>query len=286
MIVSSAREKDKFPLRLWQNTEEYATEHGKQRERLSEIYGRLRQRGVTCLLLGDLRFNEDGLPEAFLTDSMPSYIKYGCLDQKTAQENAVRYGSRGWWHLDELEEFIAGTGLILEEAMWNLGYRKSRKNKSGWARKTICDLSSLGPYGQKRWNQRMEKSFTDVTLDAGEEARLEALIAGPNDEIILNETFSFTVGKQGMIFADLDLNPFGDVDDLAVALKRRCHIARQQEGFAIEAEKVMIKGKPMIHIRAIRTDGSRVETVWPVRVKQEKIHRMAEGFVKRVNQAN
>ncbi|MCX6758848.1 MAG: hypothetical protein NTX14_04010, partial [Candidatus Nealsonbacteria bacterium] len=142
--------KEKFPFILWQNTEEYRAEFSKQQKRLSEIYARLRQRGFECLLLDGLRFDADEAPEAFLTDSMPPYVKYGCLDQKTAQESTLRYGSRRWWRLDELEEFASGTGIILEEAMWSLGYRKSRKKTGGWARKTKCDLSAPGPYGQER----------------------------------------------------------------------------------------------------------------------------------------
>lgn len=269
-------ERKEFPLVIWEGTEDFKQEYEQARGRFQDISKRLYGRGFRCTFLGDLRMDSDGYPEVWLNDNMPLCADRYCKNPDDATQYALRHGDCGWWNLDELEQFTNGEGPVFERAMWDLGYRKHKKDPTKWARKRKDDE-------RPQFNE--QKQIEEIT---GEELdRLNQLWAFPNESAGMSKTYDIQVGKRGLIYVALWANPFvGTTAEtmwmLGEQIRNRGHIAKQQEGFYIDARNVRLGEQEGIHIKTVKPDTSYSECVWPVQTPTEKIYGLADDLVSRV----
>jgi len=276
----------KFALIIWEATEEFKKEYEEARKRFSDIYQRLDKRGFDCTYMGSLRFNLDGYPEVWLNDNMPLMADRWCKNAKDALQYALKHGDSRWWSLDILEQFASGKGPMVAEAMWELGYRKSKLDHHKWARLTTADKNKGERPGEKLWDEEHANNYLE--LSAADEERLKPLIVLPNDGSAgLNKTFVVGVGKRGFIYAYLSVNPFFAVrteqlDEFGAMLAARGHIAKDQVKFTLEARNVKLQKEEMIYLKAVKPEGGFTECVWPTITPAEKIYDLAADLVSRV----
>ena len=182
--------------------------------------------------------------------------------------------------MDELEQFANGEGPVFARAMCVLGYRKHKKDPTRWARKRKDD---------ERPQFNGQKQIEEIT---GEELeRLNQLWALPNESAGMSKTYDIQVGKRGLIYVALWANPFvGTTAEtmwmLGEQTRNRGHIAKQQDGFYIDAKNVKLGEQKGIYIKSIRPDESYAECVWPTQTPQEKIYDLADDLVSRVTSSN
>ncbi len=268
----------KFPLAIWEGTEEFKQEYGQASQRFQEIGERLYARKFRCTFLGDLRIDGDGYPEVWLNDNMPWSAHEQCKKPGDAISYVLQHGSCGWWSLDELEKFAQGGGPIFEEAMWKLGYRKNKVDSTKWAKK-----------GKK---DKMEQNGEHKQIEeiVGEElSRLNRLWVLPNESAGMGRTYNIQVGKRGLIYVALLANPFvGTTYEtlwmFGAQASDRGHIAKQQDGFSIDSKNVRLGKKEGVYIKAVRPDNRSVECIWPIQTPKEKIYDLAENLVSRAGQ--
>ncbi len=271
-------ERKAFPLVVWEATEEFRQEYEQARTRFQDINKRLRERGFECEYLGSLRMDQNGNPEVWLNDNRPLMAYKFCRDSKVAIRYALRHGDSGWWSLDELERFANREGRIIDHAMWDIGYRMSRSNPFKWARKGKNDEAP------KMYNS--QKNIADIITEE-EKERLNKLWVLPNERAGLGQTYGLEVGKRDLIYVALWANPFVGTRaetmwQLGAQENDRGHIARQQNGFQLNARNVKLNGQEGIHIRAVKPDESYAECIWPIQTPKEKLYHLASDLVSRV----
>jgi hypothetical protein len=119
----------------------------------------------------------------------------------------------------------------------------------------------------------------------------------PNAETRLGKSYSFSVGRTGLIFVELDADPFvgssaNTIWQLGAQLAQRAHINKEQKGFVIDARNIQLTNlqsqdeipdeedpdedeipitNNAIHIKAVRDDKSVEEVVWPARVQNAQV---------------
>lgn len=269
-------EKKEFPLVIWENTEDFNREYEQAKSRFSGIRDRLYAKGFKCTYLGDLRMDGDGVPEVWLNDNRPLLADRYCNNPDDAKKYALIHGDCGWWSLDELEQFANEGGPIFERAMWDLGYRRAKKDPTKWARK-IKEEKFSSPNAQSQ----IEKIVGE------ESSRLSQLQVFQNEWGGMGETYNIRVGKNGLIYVALYANPFVGTTaetlwQLSEQVRNRGHIAKQQGGFYIDARNVLLEEKKGVHIKAVKPDANYTECVWPVQIPTRKIYDLAEDLVSRV----
>lgn len=276
-------EKRKFPLIVWEHTQEAQKELEQAGKIYNKMIRKLDRQGFQCIYMGDLRFDNNCEPEIFINSCMPSYAKKRIKTARDALDYALKYGSGGWWNLNELDAFSRGMSIILNEAMWDLGYRKNKVNNMKWSRKTAEDKRN--PARTIRWNDKFKKEF--FRLDKEERARLENLDIILNSSAGSNNTYSLSVCKRDMIYVELKVNPFSaskteDFGWLSHMLNNRGHIAKQQESFCIDAKNVRLKDEEKIYIKAIKPDKKFAEVIWPTAMPADRIYDLADDLVSKV----
>ncbi len=271
---------------LWENTEDYRIKLDSARERWSGIYRRMENKGFVCTCIGGLRFDMNEEPEVWLNDNRPLMADRECKGSSDAERMALRHGRCGWWSLDDLEKFSNGWGPMFNEAMWDLGYRRSKRDQTKWARRRNGD-DGKEPY-KERWEKKQAKEY--LTLDEDEEERLRGLLIFPPESEGLGRTYNISVGKTGMIYVALLANPMAGstaetLGEFGAQLNSRAHIARDQEGFCIEAKNVRLGDQEGIYVKARRTDESYVESVWPSEVPDVRINELLRELPERMSLA-
>jgi hypothetical protein len=156
--------------------------------------------------------------------------------------------------------------------MWELGYRRSKKDSSAWAQRKKGD-DNLNPY-EIYWDNRFGIKFKHLTAEETE--RLDRLWVMQNENAGISKTYDIVAGKNGMIYVALWANPFvghsaETMWQLTEQTNNRGHIAKQQEGFSLEAQNILIKEQKGVYIKATYFDGSSREYVWPSVIPNEKI---------------
>lgn len=267
-----------FPLKLWQNSDQYAREYEAANVNYTDTLSRLRENGFRCTYIGLDRFDEDGYPEVWINDNMPLGASRWKLPVDRALNMALQHGDTGWWTLDILSSFSEGSGPIMESAMWSLGFRKSKVRQDTWAR---VKASEKAP------NFRgVSQPKTDAVI--GEDAeRLRALRVLENSPLKISETYDLTVGARGMIHIRLNYNPFEGHRAEAMGIlfqhmRQRGHINPYQDGFCLVPRNVLVGGIKYIHIIAIQTNGRLVETVWPTRTTPEGLFQIARNLATQI----
>ncbi len=275
----------KFPLIIWEHTEEFKKEYEEAKKRLAELYSKWRNYKVEPEHV-DLQFDNNGNPEFWInngpfTDVRPPYGKRN-LSVKEALTLSLEKGSGGWWNSDDLERLIRGEGPILEDTMWHYGFRKHKKYSDRWVRKKKDDEDPRHII----WNKKHGREYIGIY---GEELeKLNQLWILPNEFAGLNRTYSLEVGSRGMIYVALEVNPFSatrteDLGWFGAMLRNKGHIARQQSGFYIDARNVKLGEQKGLHVKAIRSGQSHLECIWPTQLPQPKIYDLADEFVSKVN---
>jgi len=266
---------DRFPLMLWEETEEFKKYISEAEHRFLDIRKRLDSRGFRCTYLGDLRISAEGKPEVWLNSSNPVPARR-IKDAPMALELANKYGSSSWWTLDELEHFSNGQGIIIERAMWDLGYRKHKQKIYTWAKVKKNDtLTSIAE--QK-----------DISVVVGEEyERLQPLWTFQNEFSGVGKTYQIQVGKRGLIYISLMVNPFaGSTYETMWMLgnqsRRRGHLAEQQQGFNLLSKNVQLHGEHGVYIKATKPDTTFQEFVWPTNLPSSKLYDLAHDLVSRI----
>ena len=278
-------DQNEFPLIVWEKTDEFKQEYGRDEQRFHDIKKRLYQRGFQCTFLGDLRMNRDGFPEVWLNDNHNLYRRNWIADE--AVEHAKIHGDSGWWSLDFLEQFEEGKGPIFENAMYDLGFRKNKKDSTKWARLTSEYKEKMNQRKTESFREQIEKEWPLLTEN--ETDRLNQLWTRSNENAGLNNTYSIGVGQRGLIYVSLDANPFSATSTEQLSwfcsmLKNRGHISKQQKGFYIDARNVKLGMEKGIHIKAINSLENYVECVWPHKIPEIKLDDLADDLVSRVNQ--
>lgn len=261
-----------FPLVLWENTEEYKKEKENASQRLEELKNKIHAGPY----VGSLRFDENCVPEIWMNDLRLGCAR-GCANSSLAQEYALRYGNSGWWSLDELEQFTKGKGPIFEDAMWELGYRRHKSDPTKWAKKSSKDERDI-PIPQKQIRTVLNDEYN----------RLNKLWSFKNESAGMGETYCLDAGKSGLIYIELWVNPFAGntaetIGILGEQMRQRAHIAKKQEGFEICAENVKLGKEKGIYINAVNESGSKKEVIWPTRIPNTKLVKLAADLVSRVN---
>ncbi|MBI4993704.1 hypothetical protein HZC33_01970 [Candidatus Wolfebacteria bacterium] len=259
LIGGAMSEERVFPLVIYQNTEEYKKLFEEANSKFRNILFKVKAEGFKCTFIGDLRLNKNGQFEFWLNSNMP-YIRRCSIDE--AIKYAKKHGYFGWWSNYHFELFSLGYGPIVAYAMERLGFRKHKKDSSRWAR---------ARKEEKNQAACLKDEAIYLSLSEKEAERLKNLIIFPNNNVGLDKTFSLIVGEGGMIYIALDVNPFGGLSAETMGswgslFTRRGHLAKQQDGFSIEAFNIKLDEEKMIYIRCVRLDGSIFECVWPTKI--------------------
>ncbi len=218
---------------------------------------------------------------------MPFRAKRNCRNSEEAVQYALRHGAGCRYGLDELNQFTRGGGLIFEQAMFELGYRRHKKDKNRWVRfKSESERQEARKTVLEEW-QRARDALT--TLVQGEELeKLSGLMVSPNGRFEYDKTYSLRAGERGMIFVSLNFNPMysGPAEGLdsyyGPRVGNKAHIYGQQHGFRIDARNVRLGKQNSIHIKAVRQDLTYAECVWPTLVRSEKLFDLADDLVSRI----
>ena len=270
-------------LLIWEGSDDFKEQLETGRERFREIYKRLEQNDFRCTFLGDLRFDLNAEPEVWLNDNKPLCAERYCKTPEDAKNMALRHGRCGWWRLDDLDKFVDSEGPLFEEAMWDLGYRRAKRDSTQWARKRKDD--GVEEPRKAYWEERHGKQFME--LKGGDEEKLSQLRVMPNESAGISKTYDIQAGKTGMIYVALWANPFvGSTTEtlwrLGEQIRNRGHIAKQQEGFYMDAKNVRLDEQEGIYIRATRNDETYVESIWPSQIPSSKIYELLDDLPRRV----
>lgn len=251
----------RFPLILWEQTADYAQKLKEAQDRFVVIRGEVAKRQITGFF-PDVTFTSNGIPVVWANAGTP-YFEIRGLSADQALKSAKKHGHTGYWDTEDLEAYVKGEGIIIDMEMDELGFRPHKKDLSKWAKKQKGD-----EFGER--HAHWEKLYgTDVHIpEPDEQARLRDLMDVPNAQTRLDYTYSVNVGRTGLIYIAKDFNPFGTLQKFAVDRVQNAHIARDQEGFLIEARNVSLSRRKnnrhdAVHIRAEKDNGHTVEVVWP-----------------------
>jgi len=287
---------EKFALRVWEGGEEWRGEYDVAQKRFSEIRKRLGEREFICTYLGGLRLDKNCVPEVWLNDNMPLCPDRYCKTPEDALHYALKHGTCAWWNLDELSDFADGKGIILEEAMRKIGFRRHKRNPELWARLRGDEKGKTSERRMNRWKEQHSKQY--IEIDDEERKRMGGLIAMPNKSAGIGRTYNIEANTRGMIYVELWANPFvGTTAEtlwmLGDQINNRGHIHKQQNGFSMEARNVVLYSDPnlvmpngvaadCVYIQAKRDDGREIETVWPGVIPNEKLYDLANDLVGKV----
>jgi hypothetical protein len=267
---------EKFPLIVYEMTREYENLLTKEQERLDPLIVAWRNRGgtYTCIATS-WRFNEEGQYEFWLNDDLGIP---GTVSVEIAQKLALHHGTSGWWTVDEFEQFVLeGSGPIFERTMHRLGFRKGGDPSCSWVRNKEGERSQNDP----------ETVQLRVINDQGEINRLVDLLVMESEDLGCGRTMNLTVHKSGMVFAYLKMNPFGGTSTetmgaWAAGFKVRGHLAKQQEGYTITAEEIIMFGTKFIYITT-EGDCKTKECLWPISIGRGNFIPLLKKFVEGVN---
>ncbi len=276
-----------FPLKLWEQTEDYA----RKKKEAEERFKVLDDQAHTLHVGGhgdEVTFTKNLVPAVWRNCSPRYWIHPRSAAR--ALEMAREYGATDFFSAEELEEYHKGEGVVIEMAMGSLGYRRSKRNSKKWALETKKDGADLTPL-RKDHVQKLY-GISSVTPSSRERERLMDLRAHPNDRMVLNETYSLSVGSDGiipgMVYLSKDVNPFASSNSemyrLAIDSRQKAHINKEQDGFTIAARNLRL-GRDSgdlrpdgVHIIAHQEGNLLMETVWPVVVNPNVLFDMAVDF--------
>ena len=284
-------EKRNFALRVWEKTPEFEKECRETREKFEQIMRRLHNRDFTCSV-DSMQPDANGDHQFWSNDYMGNYKD---LNSEEAERIARKYGKSGWWSLSELEQFANNDGPILSEAMWHLGFRRSKTKSSKWSKLEPKLKGTSNPDYLKAWERHNGKVFTTILRDEAD--RIKELLVLPYGNAGVGKTYGLQAGTRGMIYAQLWANPFAGhshetMHVIGQQLANKGHIAIQQEGFRIEANNVKVfagvggiigEGIPVdaVYVKAVRPDNSYAECLWPSAIPCEKLWDLADDLVAR-----
>ena len=179
--MANTNEDKKFPLVVWQTTDEYVTAYKAAQARLDVATKSWRAQGGDYIIATDLRLDENGNFEFWLNTRDPSYRAF-----RSAQD-ALRYvkihSTSGWWSLDEIESFINGGGRMIKNGMWNAGFRRHKKNPGKWARRKEYENAPL----------ELEQKVPVFESGSDEATRLLGLLVMDNKSMGTERTFFLEV---------------------------------------------------------------------------------------------
>lgn len=290
-------EERKFALIVWEQTEEFKKFLDEAEQKRRELVRAWKEKYGGDSYVGSVEPNmsEDGEPIFWINEFGGFHTGrfYGQKRRWLAEEalrNALKYGDGGWCTLTELEQLIGGKGHLLERAMRDCGFRLHKRNPNLWVRIDESQEKKEREQNQeerkRRYKEEEEKRWPTVS---GEELdRLNQLRVLPNESAGLNRTYSIQVSKKGLIYVHLEVNPFSatrteQLGWFGEMFRNRGHIARQQNGFYIDAKNIKLRQEKGIYIKAIRPDSSCAECVWPHQTPQPKIYDLADDLASRVN---
>lgn len=290
-------EERKFALVVLEQTEEFKKFLDEAEQKRKELVRSWKEKYGGDSYVGSVEPNmsEDGEPIFWINDFGGFHTGrfYGQKRRWPAEEafrNALKYGDGGWCTLTELELLIAGKGPLLERAMRDCGFRLHKRNPNQWVRITSREEKREIKEYQKNWEKRHKEEELKRWPAVSEEEleRLSQLWVLPNEWVGLNRTYSIQVNKKGLIYVRLEVNPFSatraeQLGWFGEMLRNRGHIARQQNGFYIEARNITLGKEKGVYIKAIRPDNSFIECVWPHQIPQPKIYDLADDLISRVN---
>lgn len=271
---------NKFPLILWEQTDEYQAEMAASQERFEQLATKLSDKHKQ-VPSPDVTFTDNCIPVVWMNGHQPLSNRWNAEE---ALDSAKRHGTFGYFRVDDLEDFLKGEGFVVEEAMDSLGFRRHRKDPSKWAKKQKRD--QVEPPYHRKWDILFGKEYE--TPDREERSRLTRLLVAENVNTQLGKTFSISVGRSGLMFIALDANPFAGHSaetlwQLGAQLAQRAHINRNQEGFDIQAKNVKLLHPKLechdaVHILAIRPDRTPEEVVWPATVNLNTLLNITTSF--------
>lgn len=266
-------EAKRFPLIIWEGTEDYKEHYRTAQARLAKL-GRPHQ---------EIKFDEDG-PVIWINGSSSARYRWTV---ESALDESKKRGATGWWTVDEMEQFAQGEGLMVEEAMWDKGFRRHKSNPLAWA---IRDKKGGLSPRVRAYNNRIEQSFPQVPEDEIEQLRSQVVL--PNEPCLLGRTFYLQVGINGMIFVTLDINPFvSRTEDLHLLVEQeaqRAHICRAQDCFGIRARNINLLGHEttrfghMIQVEGVVGGQTQALRVWPSRTTVQGLYTLAGDLLDKV----
>lgn len=278
-----------FPLILWEETKEAQSELEKAEKRLRSLEKRLTSIGFCYQFLGELRFDRHGRSEVWLYDRRRSTFDYETpktVDE--ALEIARKFGDTGWWNLDDIEQLIEGKGHIIDAAMWDMGYKKSKKDSSKWIK-----IKS----GERKENPLakiyLEKHGLDTLVQSksGPKNLTQVSLTPQNIERNLTFTqYSIMVGDRGMVCVRLYVDPkkYKNPEERIctdINLRNQGIISPQQKGFIIEACNLDELVEEGIYLKAIKPNGKFRSAIWPPVADEKTIYKLASSLKRRIKRA-
>ncbi len=286
IIIDFMAEERKFPLIIWQQTDEFKTEYESAQKKLDELHKKWVEKYGGGSYVGSLRFDANCKPEFWINDFGGFATGRFCgqkmkWSSEEALRSALRYGDSGWWNLEDLEQIIERKGWIIEEAMFDCGFRRHKDNPEKWVRRKKGDQD---PY-IRRMENKHKKEIANLSTEEAERLRSEGeLFVLPNEFAGLNNTYSIEANNKGMVYVELSANPFSGstaetLHCLEAVLEDRGHIAKNQNGFSIGAKNVKINNEEGVLVKAVRNDDIYFECIWPSHTAKENIYYLADRLV-------
>ncbi len=273
---------NRFPLILWDETEEYKTEYQAACERFKTLYQKLLDRGFRCTFLGDLKYDQNGDVQVWL-NSNPSLYRSDWTAQ-IAQEKALIHGDTGWWSLDELADFVDGHGLMFECAMWDFGWRRNKLDQTKWTKLSAKEKDKTCP---AKITAREEKNKHLFLMMIGRIPQWRKLMVLPNSSAGMNRTYNIRVTTKGMIFIYLWYNSFTassteQMGILSVMANKRALIAANQNDFVVKAFNAKLDEQDVIYIKFMRNDKCILEFIWPSQISACHINQLFDDLACKV----
>jgi hypothetical protein len=272
--MTLSRDSDQFPWIIWEHSGSYRSVAATFQAELDEVVARLERRGYRRR---DMRI--EARRDGFLV--WPGYgVPYQgwplrhphSLD--AARNLALTLGLGNWLTLDELWEYAdePETSRIFEVAMWQLGFRRSRRTQGQWARRQASDKA---PRLADRWALPDGVNHSRDYFDHHFRPLLVQDNAPPNLGT------SYTIQASGglcssMLYISIDANPFfsGSAEQAGSYLARQfgdhCHLATGQPGFFITGQNLQVgsgeRAPKYVIVSVQPQDGPAITEVWPSRV--------------------
>lgn len=279
-------EEKEFPLIVWEHTENFKKLYNEAEQRRGELVKEWRDKYNCDSYVSEIETNRDINGEFVFWINKGGfhtgrhYSKQRKWSAQDALENSLKYGETGWCTLSMLEDLLKGKGTLLKMAMKDCGFRPHKKILNKWVR-----IQPKEEYRTNKWEEEKWPSPSNEELQ-----RLNELLVVPNEWAGHGNTYGLSVNKKGMIYVQLIVNPFAatrteDFAWFAKQLSNRGHIAKNQNGFYIDAKNMKLGDQNGVYVRAVKPDESYIECVWPTQIPTQKIYDLANDLTSRVSES-
>jgi hypothetical protein len=270
-----------FPLQLWINTPEYKKLLDDAQEVIQQFHEEHKKKYGHSIYLRLERVNKDGEPLLWLNGR--GFHFNSKIKASDALKTVLKEGPFGWYTINELKEFMNGTGRVVERSMWSCGFKKSQSNPSIWLRRKQNEKNSIGGAFSDDASNLANNTFNTSELE-----RITSLLEIPADKYKEGKTYSLQAGKNNMIYVSMITNPFAgftteSLGKLTHMLYKKSHIAPEQGEYVLKAKNILLQNEQKaMYIQALKEEKPVHETVWPVIVSHDNLYKLANSLASKL----